>query len=336
MFQLISKRCSRGAAFAGPAMVLCLLALLGLPQSGHAAVSLAGVHDFSGDTGLVDPAAPSGEKGWAVELVPAVANCRGTLGGERTGGVAAKNAGMQVIYRVDYKQANGRQVAVPVNSGEYDQWVSDFNQCITKLSDLSSLFIVGNEPNLDYELDPLLGYLSTRVLEWDADPANIATLRGQVADRPAFGLNSFFVGGWWTNSSPDGTPSMLFDDAPIPGLIARTAGSLARASEQIVFASSTLRPPGTHKSVQGDEETSGSPYVDAPLLPTGQAWAPALGDPSSVVVTGGAHSTPFARYNRTVATCTGDGGTSGISLRDVSDMRRWTNPATGPEWNYGN
>ncbi|MCA9283831.1 MAG: type II secretion system protein [Phycisphaerales bacterium] len=189
---------------------------------------------------------------------------------------------------------------------------------------------------LDYELDPLLGYLSTRVLEWDADPANIATLRGQVADRPAFGLNSFFVGGWWTNSSPDGTPSMLFDDAPIPGLIARTAGSLARASEQIVFASSTLRPPGTHKSVQGDEETSGSPYVDAPLLPTGQAWAPALGDPSSVVVTGGAHSTPFARYNRTVATCTGDGGTSGISLRDVSDMRRWTNPATGPEWNYGN
>ena len=155
MFEEPTKRAVSPSAFTLPLTISCLALLLWLPAAAEAAVSLAGVHDFSGDTTLVDPNAPFGERGWAVELVPTVATCRGNLAGERSGALAAKNAGMQVIFRVDYKQANGRQVAVPVNGGQYAQWTSDFNQCLNKLSDITSLFIVGNEPNLDYDVSPI-------------------------------------------------------------------------------------------------------------------------------------------------------------------------------------
>ena len=145
--------------------------------AGHGAVSLVGVHDFSGDTGLVDPAAPFGERGWSVELVPATSDCRGDLAGVRGPALDAKNQGMQVIFRVDYKSI-GKQVAVPVNSGNYAQWRQDFFECTTKLGDISNLFIVGNEPNIDFEFNPITPqeYAAAFNNLWNNKPAGVQLL----------------------------------------------------------------------------------------------------------------------------------------------------------------
>ncbi|UXI68643.1 PA14 domain-containing protein [Tahibacter amnicola] len=159
------------------ALALGISAMLAAGPS-TAANSLVGVHDFSGDTSMVDPAAPHGERGWAVELVHATDACRGDVSGLAAMAQAAKNQGMQVIFRVDYKSANGRQVAVPVNSAEYNQWRSDFFQCTSKLASITNLFIVGNEPNLDYDQQPITAgqYAAAFNHLWAAKPAGVQLL----------------------------------------------------------------------------------------------------------------------------------------------------------------
>lgn len=185
---------------------------------------------------------------------------------------------------------------------------------------------------LDYEFEPMLSAVSDKPIIGNQDPAAIASLRTLVAQRPSFGLNSYFVGGWW-ETTPGNPPQMRYDDLPFPNLIARTQGSIARPSEQIVFISSARRTPGVWRNIQSDDELPGSPYADAPRLPTGIAWQEALGDSGAVQVVGN-RSVPLARYNRVAATCTADGGTQGYSIRELLDMRRWTNAATEAEWAY--
>lgn len=153
-------------------------ALCALPAIANASTCLVGVHDFSGDTSMVNPAEPAGERGWSVELVPAVSICRGDVSGISNLANAARNQGMQVIFRVDYKQSNGRQVAVPVNAAEYDQWKADFFQCTSKLGGISPLFIVGNEPNLDYDVQPINAqqYAAAFNALWAGKPAGVQLL----------------------------------------------------------------------------------------------------------------------------------------------------------------
>jgi hypothetical protein len=138
-----------------------LVILLVLLQSGGLAegsadlypsgVSLAGVHWYSGDSNMIDTSAPWGQRGWTVEAIYSVDFCDGnkdTPIGDinvRSKVQTARDKGLATIVRVDYR---GFQ-AVPTDSGQYDQWVTKFNQCIQELSDLTSLFIVGNEPNLE-------------------------------------------------------------------------------------------------------------------------------------------------------------------------------------------
>jgi hypothetical protein len=38
---------------------------------------------------------------------------------------------------------------VPTSSGEYGSWATGVIRCTQELSDLASLFVVGNEPNIE-------------------------------------------------------------------------------------------------------------------------------------------------------------------------------------------
>ncbi len=116
-------------------------------------VSLAGVHWYSGDTGMLDMNLPAGTRGWNVEAIYNVLSCDGnpaTDPGVRARAQVAKNHGLVNIIRVDYQNL----VAVPPNSGQYQTWATHFIHCTQELSDLSNLFIVGNEPNIEGNQTP--------------------------------------------------------------------------------------------------------------------------------------------------------------------------------------
>lgn len=124
-----------------------VLVLLASASPAGAAVSIAGVHWYSGDTAMLDGTAPAGERGWNVETIINASSCAGQSNPEnaRTMAQRAVNAGLVNIIRVDYRSLQ----AVPTVSNEYTAWSNNFIACVNALSGVASRFVVGNEPNIE-------------------------------------------------------------------------------------------------------------------------------------------------------------------------------------------
>jgi len=118
-------------------------------QAASPNVSLAGVHWYSGDSGMLDASVPVGERGWNVEVIFDVGWCDGNPatdpGGVRAVAQTAKDHGLVNIIRVDYRE----MFAVPINPADYAPWADQFIQCTQELNDLAKLYIAGNEPNAE-------------------------------------------------------------------------------------------------------------------------------------------------------------------------------------------
>lgn len=125
---------------------------VGRADAAPSGVSLAGVHWYSGDLGMLDTSVPLGQRGWNVEVIFDVGWCDGDPntdpGGVRSVAQTAKEHGLVNIIRVDYRA----MVAVPTNSADYPAWASNFIRCTSELRDLASLYIVGNEPNIEGDI----------------------------------------------------------------------------------------------------------------------------------------------------------------------------------------
>jgi hypothetical protein len=141
------------------ALVLAAALVAGAPTQAVGAASLAGVHWYSGDSSMLDLSVPAGERGYNVEVIFDTGWCDGNPstdpGGVRSVAATAKAHGLVNVIRVDYRQ----MLAVPQASGEYAAWATDFIKCTQELSDLSNLFIVGNEPNIEGNISAA-GYAS--------------------------------------------------------------------------------------------------------------------------------------------------------------------------------
>jgi hypothetical protein len=166
---------------------------LGASDRQASGVSLAGVHWYSGDSSMLDLSLPVGQRGWNVEVIFDVGWCdgdpRSDPGGARAVSQIAKNDGLVNIIRVDYRQ----MVAVPPNPGDFGGWADGFIKCTRELNDLASLYVVGNEPNIEGDIDAAqyaaaFNYLYSRRGEMPAGTQLIAT------------FNSPFTPPEWMNS----------------------------------------------------------------------------------------------------------------------------------------
>jgi PKD repeat protein len=137
----------RRVPWRGFMLAAALFAGAAVPAAG--AASLAGVHWYSGDSTMLDLSAPAGERGYDVEVIFDAGWCDGNPstdpGDVRAVAATARAHGLVNVVRVDYHQLQ----AVPTSSGEYAAWATSFIKCTQELGDLASLFIVGNEPNIE-------------------------------------------------------------------------------------------------------------------------------------------------------------------------------------------
>ncbi len=58
---------------------------------------------------------------------------------------AARNYGLVNIVRMDWRPG----LAVPTGSGDYGAWKNNFNTAVNSLIDVATIFIAGNEPNVE-------------------------------------------------------------------------------------------------------------------------------------------------------------------------------------------
>ena len=202
-------------------------------------------------------------------------------------------------------------------------------------------------PFLSYDFETLYGYLERDAATWSDEPA-------LVSENPAFGLNAYYVGGWWEpfSSGPDvplrGRPVFASasyetaDGRSLSGrLVNQTQESIKRPSQLIVFAASGYREPGFYKEI-APSASPGAAWVVPPRLGTQPVWELSYGDQFQTLTVGSGmlaslaaagievfqtQAVPVARHKQTIASVRADLSTSNTGLGEMMDMAVWIDPA---------
>jgi hypothetical protein len=188
-----------------------------------------------------------------------------------------------------------------------------------------------------------------------------------MSRNPAFGYNSYYIGGWWREES--GAAKLRFGNATwqdstglqhIGKVVALKASGIERPSSMIVFCGSALRSTGYYKA--GTELDDGAASVVPHILAGEQMWSPWDGSgfqsmdasaqalfnsslfPSLAqatnfslvqsttglgmqVTASGEIGVPFKRFGVQVSVVHGDGSVAGAGVGELQDQSRWMNPA---------
>ncbi len=113
-------------------------------QSHPSGVALPCTHWYSGDSSMLDSSVAAGRRGFNVETVIGSSSSPDySLAKSRL----ARDHGLANIIRIDYRSYQ----AVPYLSRDYDAWAREFFAIVGRFTSegLATLFIVGNEPNLE-------------------------------------------------------------------------------------------------------------------------------------------------------------------------------------------
>ncbi len=168
---------------------------------------------------------------------------------------------------------------------------------------------------------------------------------------PAFGYNSFYVGGWWEMSTAGSgqVPRPRYAVDLVTGksrnVTIRSIGTIRRSEELVTFCSSALRDPGTYKTVPDD--IPGSHYVCPSILAGETVWGLAGSQGSSggqiAARTGGdpytieifeAEPAPIGRYTKQAAVLFADGHVGNESPGALIDQRKWIDSADSEDYTH--
>lgn len=220
-------------------------------------------------------------------------------------------------------------------------------------------------PFLSYSHDVIHGHLD----EPDVDQTNMTepAEAWEIATKPGFGYNGYYVGGWWemVNLGGDDIPRYRFfgatadlngDDTIDPNEIARVVvrsiSQIRRSTEVVVFCSSSEVEPGVYRKWNNDQP--GSHIVTPPWLADVQQWGfpgslggggggGSMGENLQTAMAGGdiwtiqafvQTSVPIARYTKSSVVVYADGHTANQSASDLMDMRQWIDSANEKDYQH--
>ena len=193
----------------------------------------------------------------------------------------------------------------------------------------------------------------------------------EIASKPGFGYNGYYIGGWWEmvdidNDGIDDIPRYRFYQATadlngddtieqheLARVVVRTISQIRRSTEIVVFCSSSKVDPGVYKKWNDDQP--GHHIVTPPWLagehqwgfPTGGAGGDGdgFGQDGSMrasAARGGIWtieafvetSVPIARYTKSTAVVYADGHTANESASNLMDMRQWIDIANERDYQH--
>jgi prepilin-type N-terminal cleavage/methylation domain-containing protein len=270
----------------------------------------------------------------------------------------------QASWKVKFQNQNGQQLSAAL-SQTYGWRLAGY------LGYAYDPFL-GYRPTAEDNLDESL-YYSDMPYE-PTLPAQFASITADngagLALQPGFGYNAYYVGGWWDVDPTIGIPAFRFRDATFQNgtstvrgkVVARSIGQIARSSEMMVFSSSALRPAGLY--IEDNDDYPGAAWSVPPRLGSTEIWRLGGGNLQGVDLSGLVSSdalsamlaptprpspapflagglevltqeaAPLLRYGGSATAAHADGSTAVLSLKDLLDMRRWSNAATGPNWSH--
>lgn len=205
-------------------------------------------------------------------------------------------------------------------------------------------------PFLEFDRSILYRYLPDY-----EDLANVTP--EDIRDKPAFGYNAVYVGGWYTRDATTGAVRMRYSGTgyfsapgtlvPRQEVVARSVSQIQRPSSLITFSASTLADPGYYK--EPSELAYGSAWVVPHTCAQQQVWQASDGGnfesmsaPGAGAGGGGGgaagignsgfqvfvqESVPLRRIQNVVTTVRADGSTALQGPRELMDQSRWINVA---------
>ena len=220
-------------------------------------------------------------------------------------------------------------------------------------------------PFLSYNHDVIHGHLD----EPDVDQSNMTepVEAQEIANKPGFGYNGYYVGGWWemVDLGGDDIPRYRFFKAmadldgdgsigpkEFARVVVRSISQIRRSTEIVVFCSSSEVLPGVYKKWKSNRP--GSHIVIPPWLADVKQWGFPTGDPgggNGFGTDGGMQTTaglgdiwtieaftetsvPIARYTKSSVVVYADGHTANQSARDLMDMRQWIDTADERDYQH--
>jgi len=205
-------------------------------------------------------------------------------------------------------------------------------------------------PFLEFDRSILYRYLPDY-----EDLANVTP--EDIRDKPAFGYNAVYVGGWYTRDATTGAVRMRYSGTgyfsspgtlvPRQEVVARSVSQIQRPSSLITFSASTLADPGYYK--EPSEIAYGSAWVVPHTCAQQQIWQASDGGNFESISAPGAgagggsggaagignsgfqvfvqESVPLRRIQNVVTTVRADGSTALQGPRELMDQSRWINVA---------
>jgi hypothetical protein len=213
-------------------------------------------------------------------------------------------------------------------------------------------------PYLEFNSEVILEYLNLpdqgpmRMSDYDigsrTDPDNLVRPL-EIATRPAFGYNAFYVGGWWemTLVEDDLRPRHRFYDAfslPDDGspptqirVVSTSPSSIRNSSRLVIFCSSALLSPGEHHRTIDTEY--GAHYVVPPIYADEQMWgrSPTTQSDSVIYIESNTPvpvAAPIGRYTGQAALLHADLHTAPDVPGALVDQRRWIDAADAVDWKH--
>lgn len=132
-------------------------------------------------------------------------------------------------------------------------------------------------PYLDHREDVVYGYQG----DASADGRAPKERAWDIRERPAFGYNGLFVGGWWIDPRrPWYSAARRHVDGetgPPVTVVSRSIGSVRRSSELLIFASAAERDPGLYKYNDERDDFDGTHTIIPPTIGRYEVWGPPRG-----------------------------------------------------------
>jgi prepilin-type N-terminal cleavage/methylation domain-containing protein len=144
----------------------------------------------------------------------------------------------------------------------------------------------------------------------------------EIATRPAFGYNGYYLGGFWDTDSHFHQPKLryaqvLLQHGEVENVVARVASQITTPTETVVFCSSFKAQPGEHRHLPEDIDGH---YLAVPrILANVVQWEPRDDGIEAFVET----SPPLGRFNGLPAIFFADGHVDDVPIYDLADQKKW-------------
>jgi len=175
-------------------------------------------------------------------------------------------------------------------------------------------------PYMNNEWKSLMFYTNS---DWSDRGENVSEHGYEIAQKPAFGYNGFYLGGWQLYDSNANKPKTLFSDVRLQdnrsmNVVTKSLAQIQSSSNTIAFASTFLAEKRLYDSLPDD--APGTNFAIPSMFAGTRLWEIL---PNGHLKSNSDTYIPIGRYNRMPAIGFADGHVQNVEVHMLLNQKKW-------------